>query len=268
MNRCIYCGKDNVALTDEHIIPLALHGEHLLEKSSCIECRDKIQKAEDLCLRVMFRPYRALVGFATRRPQHRRGLFSLDIIRPQSGPDTIKVPLDEHPASLVLCALTAPRALLALAPSTEEGFWGPVVYADVDRIRRLILKQGYAHGVGRLYFVEYARMLAKIAHGFAHAHMRNEPFYPLLEFFLPDIILGKKEDPFEYVGGTEEKLPAVDNISATENYFLTVGDYVYAIFKIRLFAYLPNSPVHTVIVARFSLQKLDRLKGADPKERK
>ena len=43
IGRCIYCGKENVPLTDEHIIPLALHGEHLLPKATCIACQTIIK---------------------------------------------------------------------------------------------------------------------------------------------------------------------------------------------------------------------------------
>jgi 5-methylcytosine-specific restriction endonuclease McrA len=38
VGRCIYCGRSDVALTDEHVIPLALDGLWLLKDASCEAC--------------------------------------------------------------------------------------------------------------------------------------------------------------------------------------------------------------------------------------
>jgi len=38
VGQCIYCGKKDVKLTDEHIIPLGLNGFLLLKKANCNAC--------------------------------------------------------------------------------------------------------------------------------------------------------------------------------------------------------------------------------------
>jgi len=43
---CIYCGATGVRLTDEHVVPLALGGVHILEDASCDTCADITKKFE------------------------------------------------------------------------------------------------------------------------------------------------------------------------------------------------------------------------------
>ena len=48
---CIYCGKSNVFLTDEHAIPDAISGQHILAKASCSKCQKVINRFEQRYLR-------------------------------------------------------------------------------------------------------------------------------------------------------------------------------------------------------------------------
>lgn len=67
---CIYCGaKDN--LSDEHIIPFALGGNLILQKSSCPDCAKITSDFELTCLRTMYGPLRLLYNLPTRRPKKR-----------------------------------------------------------------------------------------------------------------------------------------------------------------------------------------------------
>ena len=43
---CIYCGAADVKLTDEHIVPLSIGGQHVLLKASCNECNKITSKFE------------------------------------------------------------------------------------------------------------------------------------------------------------------------------------------------------------------------------
>ncbi len=53
IGRCIYCGAENVTLTDEHIIPFGLGGNWILPKSSCKACATITGQFEQFCLRSM-----------------------------------------------------------------------------------------------------------------------------------------------------------------------------------------------------------------------
>jgi hypothetical protein len=43
---CIYCGRTDVRLTNEHLVPLSLGGQHILEGASCNDCADVTKKFE------------------------------------------------------------------------------------------------------------------------------------------------------------------------------------------------------------------------------
>ena len=211
----------------------------------------------------MFRPYWALLGFATRTPGHRKRPFPLEVINKDRQSEWTNVPLENHPAALMLCAFASPL-VLPVAPNAEQS-WGPVVFIDYKRIEKLLPKYPHGLGIGRLYYTEYARMLAKIAHGYTHAFMRHKSFYPLLDFLLPNIILGKTDNIFQYVGSTSAQLPATTSVSEMTNYFEEIDGYIYAIIKIRLFSYVANSPEHLIVSARFSNKDYDELTPLGPK---
>jgi hypothetical protein len=35
---CIYCGVADAELSDEHIVPLSIGGQHIIDDASCLKC--------------------------------------------------------------------------------------------------------------------------------------------------------------------------------------------------------------------------------------
>lgn len=66
-NKCIYCGKTNVFLGDEHIIPFSLDGAWIIPKASCKDCERITSKFEMSVARDMYLQLRTKEGFQTRR---------------------------------------------------------------------------------------------------------------------------------------------------------------------------------------------------------
>jgi 5-methylcytosine-specific restriction endonuclease McrA len=58
-SHCIYCGKNGVPLTDEHIVPFSLGGQHILQNASCLECADITKKFEQDVARELWGDARA-----------------------------------------------------------------------------------------------------------------------------------------------------------------------------------------------------------------
>lgn len=69
--KCIYCGRDDTELTDEHIVPFGLGGKLVLEQASCKACAKVTGKVEGARLRAMFAPLRSRAGLPSRRPKDR-----------------------------------------------------------------------------------------------------------------------------------------------------------------------------------------------------
>jgi hypothetical protein len=65
IDRCIYCGSvEN--LSDEHIVPLALGGTHILLKASCGDCAKVTAEVERCVLNVCWKGFRWVTGMPTR----------------------------------------------------------------------------------------------------------------------------------------------------------------------------------------------------------
>lgn len=79
VGRCIYCGKNDEALTDEHIIPFGLNGFLLLKKASCKTCAAITSKFEQDVLRISLFEPRIGLGLPTRNKNKRPKFLELDV---------------------------------------------------------------------------------------------------------------------------------------------------------------------------------------------
>jgi hypothetical protein len=251
---CIYCGATGVKLTDEHIIPIALNGEHVLRDSSCNNCKRKIDIYESLIVRTVWRPYRAKMDFYTRRPKERSKPHELRV-RQNDSAVTIPVMAADHPSTLVLSTLPPPRLL---SPTAAIEFEPRVFITDYQALDAALTR--YPRGVsgGRFHFDPFARLLAKIAHGMIYAGIRSDPVFSRLEFLLPGIII-HDADPFLLVGGTRDDLPAEDATSVIDANWITIDGVPHLALTIRLFAYNAGSPVYQVVAARVRSKVSDHL---------
>src|SRR3954453_4972241 len=105
---CIYCGRRDGILTDEHILPFGLGGCYLLPKSSCEDCQKLIHPVETICMRKMLRAYRVRIGLAGRHTDSTPASFSLDVINRDRPPEEIFLPPLRHPSSIILVKLAPP----------------------------------------------------------------------------------------------------------------------------------------------------------------
>jgi 5-methylcytosine-specific restriction endonuclease McrA len=98
-DKCIYCGKIEVELTDEHFLPLSLGGQHIIEKASCLECADITKKFEQDVAREMWGDARISYNAPSRRKKQRPRYIKLQ--DPERSGRTVKVPYSEYPAALI-----------------------------------------------------------------------------------------------------------------------------------------------------------------------
>ena len=107
---CIYCFLADVELTDEHIIPLGLNGNHILPASSCKRCAGITSKIEREMLRGEMAQVRAAFAFKTRRPKKVPRSFPLIITR-NGLEEIIDAPIGDHLILLPLPIYPAPGFL-------------------------------------------------------------------------------------------------------------------------------------------------------------
>lgn len=170
---CIYCGVTS-DLTDEHIIPLGLAGEHVLPRASCKPCARVTAKFEGVVLRTIFGDVRMRNKLPTRRKKQRPGHR---LINTQAG--TKLVPTTEYPAPYVVyqfgkCGLlldapsnlVLPHHNVSIIPDRDHDEfqsahqWDGLVSFKFqpDQFRQMILKIGYGYAIANLGHASFRRI--------------------------------------------------------------------------------------------------------------
>lgn len=111
---CIYCGRRDIRLTDEHVLPLALGGQHVLSEASCDDCADITKRFEQDVARELWGDARISYNAPTRRRKSRATHVLLP--DPRDPQKKVKIPYSEYPAPLVFYKMRAAGALLGLSP--------------------------------------------------------------------------------------------------------------------------------------------------------
>src|SRR5438128_2975295 len=114
---CIYCGARDVALTNEHVIPLSLGGQHILEGASCRSCADITSRFERDVARDMWGDARNSYNVQSRRRGQRKTHKVL--FDPAKPSRQVKIPYAEYPAPMMFYKM-GPAGLLEGMPDTVD----------------------------------------------------------------------------------------------------------------------------------------------------
>jgi hypothetical protein len=88
-----------VRLTDEHVVPLSLGGQHVIEKASCDECARITTSFERDVAREMWGDARISYNAPSRRKKQRKTHTILT--DPDNPQRKVKVPYSEYPAAMI-----------------------------------------------------------------------------------------------------------------------------------------------------------------------
>jgi hypothetical protein len=196
---CIYCGATGVKLTDEHIVPYSLGGQHVLRDASCLRCADMTKKFEQRVARDLWGDARTAFNAPTRRKRERK--TKMVMIDPHDQTGNLSIPADEYPAGLVFPKMGS-AGLLQGFPETVDlsGAWQFVVIADDER-RRKFFEQHPGRKLS-LWFRHvpdaFGRLLPKIGYCQILTTLDPGDFRPIC---LP-YITGAKSNVSYVVGGT------------------------------------------------------------------
>jgi hypothetical protein len=247
-DRCIYCGDEKSERSLEHVIPLSLGGRLRIPKASCEACRLKIHPYETFCTEKMLVKFRRRLKFPSRNKKRWPPNFSVkkyDL----DGTDGVDLPIAKFPRILTLPVFQRPR-LIVLPTHTEDYLWTTSHRGDMQETFERV---GFGSIEVAPYDIEFfARLLAKIAHGFFVAVLNAE--YPGFEPILVDLILNGNDDWRDFVGGAQE-WPAREKGSLYQlgnGVYTMHDDSKYLAVNIRLFGHW-RAPAYEVLVAKREL---------------
>lgn len=240
---CIYCGTNKENLGREHIIPLGLGGNQILPNASCRDCEKKTSSIEGFCLRSILGPLRIQLGLPTRRPKERPKELELVVINSVGRYKRKKVSIEEYPMSVMGFLGPLAGILRGASPTDPYPHKNCVVHKD-GGYRKYIKSDGQGVKLGSFDPFKFAQMLAKIAHAYAIAEWGIASFIP----FLPELILGKPDIIFYFVGGEMNVSSAeFSGLHKLELKCCSFNDKIYVIVKIRLFCCFGAPQYHVVV---------------------
>lgn len=243
---CIYCGAMDVQLNDEHVVPYALGGQHVLRAASCAACEDITKKFEQKVARDLWGDARTSFNTPTRRRKERKSHVEMsdpkDLIRKHN------IPVAEYPGGLAFYKM-GPCGFFQGLPETEDisGSWQLVMIDDEARRNAFFNKHGY-HAVHRFRNVldGFGRMLAKIGYCQILTALDPGDFNPLV---LPYITGVRKN--VSYFVGSAVGLPEPDNGYRLTTLYSEGADRMILVVEIRLYANT-HAPTYHVVVGDVS----------------
>lgn len=247
---CIYCGRTDVELTDEHIMPYGLGNNtgDILHKASCNDCADATKLFEQRMLRENLQPVRTVLQIKSRSGTP---VSIPQLVRYKDGrEDIVEVPYEKFVGSVSLPVFTRPALFDMEYDKT---------YLDVTELRNIDLVPAKninwytKQGIDEIYnyFVKtnkgqsYAKFLYKVGLCIA---VKVWGYDAVKDSAIPLIILGKNPHYAVWLG-CDDSLPTPQPIEQTETYQYGVevlGDG-RKLISIQLFPELQNSPVYRIV---------------------
>jgi hypothetical protein len=263
IGKCIYCGATG-DLTEEHVIPLGLHGVLKLDKASCRDCAAITSAFEGRVLSKMYGRARHVLNMRTRRKKKREQQATYPMLFKKHG-RTVK-----KDVSVEDCIAVIPAPLFGLPeyfaePLRAQGIVVPTGFITAGAVAfqrpnatppsELVRRQRAKKPSVQVSFdwKDFARLLAKIAYGFTVAKYGLDN---IEQKYVIDAILGRSDDVLRWVGcQSARQLPTnlrTDPAKDTAIYHrvgidLQQGDFVV---WVRLFDNFDNSPEYIVIVGK------------------
>ncbi|MBI4018375.1 MAG: hypothetical protein HY368_02095 [Candidatus Aenigmarchaeota archaeon] len=257
VKECIYCGRTAPPLDLEHIIPLTFGGNLLLPKASCRDCAKIInEQIETPVISHEWGAFRAKRKFPTRKKKGRRTHVTIR----DSSSATRTIPIEEHSTPVPLYRFKQARILsgaprrndnyhftMSILTSHEEEMEMKRKFPNWDQTHRILAQP-----------LPFARLLAKIAHGYITAELGIRTFTPLNL----DLILGRTDDYTLTVGGNWDIPPPVPGGDHITKIHMLFASPVLArvIVDIRLFS-ATETPLYHVVAGEIDFHRPEHVRA-------
>lgn len=240
---CIYCGKssDEAKLKKEHVYPLALNGDEILEAASCETCERVTGPIENYVCREMLWEFRTVAEMKTRRPKERPKSFPMYLKTDIES--SIDIPVEDSPIFVKLPVLLEAPILSGQPRKDKDRFahkkhsweYWAVSEAQETLFKDYVKTWKYSPLLFHLF-------LAKVAHCATFWINGFSGITPLLN----EIIVSKSTDVGDYVGCSEPYVPLPD-INAAHIHVHRRGEW--SAVDICLFPSI-GAPNYTVVTGR------------------
>jgi hypothetical protein len=211
IGRCIYCGahRNDVKLTDEHIVPFSLDADVYLKEASCMPCADITKRFEQHVARSIFGHHRIHKGVPTRHREERPSKLPARVLV-RGIEHRLNLTIKDHPYFLAMPIWDQPGMLRGLRPSLDfDGLSVHLYYHIPDNIKdTLKLTDGEMAEIrpdSKGDANQFGRAMAKIVYCNAIALYGYDGFEHLE---LPDLILGEYPYVSFFVGSVLREPPA------------------------------------------------------------
>ncbi len=244
---CIYCGGFGVRLTDEHIVPKSLGGQHVIDDASCDGCAKITKRFEEDVAREMWGDARIAFDAPSRRKSKRpRHVYLADPKFPNDRSRDLKVAYADYPAMMAFYQMHRAGLLQGLPEDVDVSHsW--MLQSVFDSAKAKAFDEKYP---GRLTAKfrhvpeSFGRTIAKIGYCQALTVLNRGDFRPIC---LP-YILGEKSNVSFVVGGQFEIPPPNMGLGYSMSTFaFGKSDRLMIVSEVRLLANA-HTPIYHVVV--------------------
>lgn len=247
-NICIYCGKKNVKLTDEHIMPYFIGGQHILVNASCKDCADITSEFELQVARNLWGKARTAYNAPSRRKKKRKKYIFIEDAKNIG--QKIKIPVDEYPSAMIFYHMKTAGFLLNSPKNFDYSKLWTLKAIHDDKKTKAFEKKYPGQLITKFKHVpdSYARLLEKIAYGQILCSLDPNDFNPIC---LP-YILGKESNHSYIVGSGENSHEPLNDIGySMRTICIGTSEYLLLIAEIRILAN-EHTPAYHVVVGDVS----------------
>lgn len=234
------------ALSDEHIVPYSIGGQHVIDDASCDDCADVTKKFEQDVARQMWGDARVSYGSPTRRKKERREKTHIVLHDPRGIASPIKLPYSDYPAPTMFYQMNQ-AGLLQGAPQDLDisSLWQLTTVTDEKKLQAFEKKYP-GRLVAKLRHVpeSFARMIAKIGYGHTLCTLNPGDFRPICLSY----IMGETKNVSFVVGGQFD----IDPPDEAQGYVLRTAvfgslEQIMLIAEVRLVANAHTPKYHVVV---------------------
>jgi hypothetical protein len=241
---CVYCGSTGARLSDEHIVPYSLGGQHILSKASCDLCADVTKKFEQHVARDLWGDARASYNAPTRRKKDRANHLVLP--DPTGGSNGLSIQAKEYPAPLVFYHMQRAGMLDGLSEDDDRSaHWKLIAISDDERLRRF--QQQYPSRLTATFRhvpSSFARLIAKIGYGQILTSLDPWDFRPLCL----DYIFARRPNVSHIVGSRSIIEPVQPGIGySLRSNRIGSQESVLLVAEVRLLANCATPTYHVVV---------------------